>query len=259
MSFVLDRRIVHYYDLMWVLVGREMKLLYKRSALGVLWTLINPLLLLLVFVFIFRNVIRVDIPNYTSYVFTGLLVWEWFNRSVSQATVVIVGNRSLIRQPGFPLSVLPPAVVMTGMLHFVLALPVLIVFLLFDGVRITIAWLSLPLLLFFQFSFTLALGYLLAGLNVAFRDTQNGLNIVLRVMFYVTPIFYSVDQVPDKIRPIYEMNPMVPILTGYRSILIDGQSPSWVSLSSVVVMILLLLPVSFRLFRHQSRQFVEET
>lgn len=258
MPFILDRRIVHYYDLMRVLVDREMKMLYKRSALGVLWTLINPLLQLLVFIFIFRTILKVDIPHYTSYVFTGLLVWQWFSKSTLQATGIIIGNRPLIRQPGFPVSVLPPAVVMTGMLHFILALPVLVVFLLMDGIVPGLALLWLPVILMIQFFVTVTISYLLAGVNVAFRDTQNGLGVLLQVMFYMTPIFYSIDHIPADLRSLYELNPMVPILLGYRSILIDGQSPQWGSLLPVVVIISALLPLCFLLFKHQSRRFVEE-
>lgn len=258
MLFILDRRIVHYYDLMRVLVDREMKLLYKRSALGVLWTMINPLLQLLVFLFIFRTILKVDIPHYTSYVFTGLLVWQWFSKATLQATGIIIGNRALIRQPGFPVSVLPPAVVMTGMLHFVLALPVLAVFLLMDGRLPGPAFFWLPVLMLIQFFVTVTISYLLAGVNVAFRDTQNALAVLLQVMFYMTPIFYSIDRIPADLRLFYELNPMVPILMGYRSVLLDGQSPQWTSLLPVVVIISAFLPLCFLLFRHQSRRFVEE-
>lgn len=258
MPLTIDRRIIFYYDLIRVLVGREMSLLYKRSALGVLWTMINPLLQLLVFLFIFRAILKVEIPHYTSYVFTGLLVWQWFSKATLQATGIIIGNRPLIRQPGFPVSVLPPAVVMTGMIHFALALPILGIFLLLDGILLGPALLWLPVMLLIQFFFTVTMSYLLAGVNVAFRDTQNALGVLLQVMFYMTPIFYSIDRIPADFRTLYELNPMVPILLGYRSILIDGQSPQWTSLLPVVGIIAAVLPLCFLLFRHQSRRFVEE-
>ena len=120
-----------------------MKLMYKRSVLGVAWTLINPLLQLAVFVFVFQTILKVNIPQYASYVFSGLLIWTWFQNSLFQSTGVIISSRSLIRQPGFPTAILPGVVVTTGLIHFLLALPVLVIFILIDGVQLT------PLVLFF--------------------------------------------------------------------------------------------------------------
>ncbi len=259
MSILLPsvRRIARYYDLVRVLVGRDMKLLYKRSALGVLWTLVNPLLQLLIFLFL-RAVFKFDIPHFTSYVFTGLLVFQWFSKTTSQSTGIIIGNRPLIRQPGFPVTVLPPVVVTTGMIHFALALPVLMVFLFFDGLPMTLALVWLPIVMLIQFFLTVTLAYLLAGINVAFRDTQNLWAVLVQALFFLTPIFYSFRQIPEHFQALYILNPMVSILTAYRSILIEGQAPDWTSLFKIVAVLLVLFPISVLLFRHQSRRFVEE-
>jgi len=95
-------RFFYLLDLLRSLVDRDMKLMYKRSVLGVAWTLINPLLQLAVFVFVFQTILKVNIPQYASYVFSGLLIWTWFQNSLFQSTGVIISSRSLIRQPGFP-------------------------------------------------------------------------------------------------------------------------------------------------------------
>lgn len=253
-----DRRVLHYLDLLWVLVGREMKILYKRSVMGVLWTLITPLLQLLTFVLIFRLVLAIEVAHYASYVLTGLLVWQWLQKSTLQATGTIIGNRALIRQPGFPVSVLPVAVAVTGLIHFVLALPVLLGFLVVDRANLGIALVWLPLLMAIQLGVVVAASYLLAGLNVAFRDTQHILTSLLQVLFYLTPVFYSIERIPAEYRDLYALNPMVPLLTGYRQILIEGRPPSWESLLPVVVLVLLLLPLSYRVFARQSQRFVEE-
>lgn len=246
------------YDLLRELVSRDMKLLYKRSVLGIAWTLIAPLLQLAVFAFVFQVILPVDIPQYSSYVFTGLLVWNWFQNSLFQATGAIINSRPLIRQPGFPVAILPVIVVTTGLIHFLLALPVLIGFLLMDGVELTPFVLFLPIIQILQFALTVSFSYVLAGLNVTFRDTQHTLGVVLQLLFYLTPIFYDIKGIPDRYWSVYGLNPMVHIVTAYRQILVWGQQPDWLTLVIIAGITLVLLPVGYQIFKRQSHRFVEE-
>lgn len=254
----MRQRFPYLCDLLRSLVDRDMKLMYKRSTLGIAWTLISPLLQLLVFIFVFQVVIKIDIPQYSSYVFTGLLAWNWFQDSLFQATGVIISSRALIRQPGFPAAILPVTVVTTGLIHLVLALPVLVIFLLIDGAKLTPLILLLPLLQIIQFALTVTFAYFLAALNVSFRDTQHTLGVLLQFWFYLTPIFYEIKNIPGKYWYIYKLNPMVHIVTCYRQILIWGTQPDWLALALIFGMALGLLPVGYRLFKHQSLRFVEE-
>jgi len=251
-------RLPYLYDLLRALVDRDMKLLYKRSALGVAWTLINPLLQLGVFVFVFQVVIPVNVPQYASYVFAGLLVWNWFQNALFQATGVIISSRSLIRQPRFPIAILPVAIVTTGLVHFVLALPVLIVFLLLDGVKLQPVLLFLPMLQLLQFVLTVSLAYFLAALNVTFRDTQHTLGVLLQLFFYLTPIFYDLKNIPGQYWYAYGLNPMVHIVTAYRAILIWGIAPDWLALAIISAIAAGLLPLGYWMFKQQSHRFVEE-
>lgn len=252
------RKVLYLWDLLWSLIDRDIKIMYKRSALGFAWTLINPLLQLLVFAFIFQGVIKIELPQYSSYVFIGLLVWNWFQSSLFQATGVIVGSRSLIRQPGFPSGILPVVVVATGLIHFVLALPVLIVFLVIDGVKLTPLLLILPLLQLIQFVLTVAFSYFLAALNVTFRDVQHTLGVLLQFLFYLTPIFYDLHSVPKQYWYAYGLNPMVHIVTCYRQVLLWGVQPDWKALAIISVIALVMLPIGYQLFKRQSLRFVED-
>ncbi|MBZ8179986.1 ABC transporter permease [Oscillatoria salina] len=251
-------RLTYLYDLLRELVSRDIKLLYKRSLLGIAWTLINPLLQLAVFVFIFKLVLAIDIPQYSSYVFTGLLVWTWFQNSLFQATGAIIANRPLIRQPGFPKGILPIVITTTGLIHFLLALPVLIVFLLIDNVELKLIVFFLPILQTIQFLLTVSLAYILAAINVTFRDTQHTLGVLLQLFFYLTPIFYQIDNVPAKYLPLYNLNPMVHLITAYRNILIYGTAPDWQALLIIGIATVIFLPVGLYIFRVQSDRFVEE-
>ena len=251
-------RLPYLYDLLRSLVDREMKLLYKRSVLGVAWTLINPLLQLAVFAFVFQLVLPVAIPRYSSFVFTGLLVWTWFQNSLFQATGVIIANRPLIRQPGFPIAILPVVITATGLIHFLLALPVLMIFLLIDGIQLQPVILFLPILQALQFALTVTFAYLLAALNVTFRDTQHTLGVLLQLFFYLTPIFYDIKSVPTGYQSLYYLNPMVHIVTAYRAILMYGTAPNWQPLVIIAAVMAICLPIGLTYFRRQSARFVEE-
>ena len=251
-------RFFYLLDLLRSLVDRDMKLMYKRSVLGVAWTLINPLLQLAVFVFVFQTILKVNIPQYASYVFSGLLIWTWFQNSLFQSTGVIISSRSLIRQPGFPTAILPGVVVTTGLIHFLLALPVLVIFILIDGVQLTPLVLFLPVLNLIQFALTVGLAYFLAALNVTFRDTQHTLGVVLQLLFYLTPIFYELSSIPDEYWFVYGLNPMVHIVTSYRQILIWGVQPDWLALAIIAGCTAIALPIGYQVFKRQSLCFVEE-
>ncbi len=252
------RQLIYYRDLIRELVVRDLKLLYKRSVLGIGWTLISPLLQLAVFAFVFRSVLQVKIPQYASFAFSGLLIWTWTQSALFQATGLITSNRALIRQPGFPIAALPIITVTTGLIHFLLALPVLLIFLAIDGISWSASILLLPILLAFQFILTVSFAYPLAALNVTFRDTQHTLGVLLQLMFYLLPIFYSVEQVPSSLQLVYHINPMVILLEAYRTILIQGKFPDWPLLLLLGVISGLLLPIGYRIFKRQSQRFVEE-
>lgn len=251
-------RLPYLWDLLRSLVDRDMKLTYKRSVLGVAWTLINPLLQLLVFAFVFQIVLPVKIPQYASYVFAGLLSWNWFQTALYQATGVIISSRSLIRQPRFPVAILPIVTVTTGLIHFMLALPILIAFLLIDGIQLTPVILFLPILQILQFAFTVSCAYFLAALNVTFRDTQHTLGVILQLFFYLTPIFYDLKAIPKEYWYIYALNPMVHIVTSYRQILMWGVPPDWMAIAIIAGFTAILWPLGYWLFKRQSHRFVEE-
>ena len=171
LGVVRTRTVVHLFDLLRELVSRDLKIRYKRSVLGILWAVAMPLAQLLVFGFLFGQVMPSRVVRFSSYVLCGLLVWTWLQTSLILAAGSITDNRELIKRPGFPSAVLPGVTVATNLIHFLMALPILFVFLLFDGTRFTLAVLALPVVIALQFILTLAVAYFVAALNVTFRDT----------------------------------------------------------------------------------------
>lgn len=255
----LIRRLVYLRDTVVVLVGRDMKLRYKRSMLGILWTMLNPLAQLLVIGFVFRTVVPSNIPNFTSFLFTGLLVWNWFGSSLIGACSSVVDNRDLIKCPEFRVGILPVVYVTTYLVHFVLALPILVAILQFEQVPLRPVAFVLPVVIILQFLFTLGLGYLVATFHVSFRDTQYLLTVVLSLAFFVTPIFYDMSTVPAAYLPWYRLNPMAHVVAAYRAILLQGKMPDLLLLLWLYLVALVLLGVGYLIFRRASVRFVEDT
>lgn len=245
-------------DLMRELVVRELKERYKRSVIGIAWSLLNPLAQWLVLSFVFSLVVPVKIAHYSSFVFSGILVWTWFQGSLLGGAMAITGHGSFIRQPGFPVALLPVVVVATNLIHFLLALPVLFGFLWIDGQRPSLVLLALPLVIGLQFLLSLGMVYVIATINVTFRDTQHLLAVALLLFFYLTPVFYDVSAVPEQFRPFYWLNPLTILLDSYRRILLEGSWPQPALLAPLGLVTLLCLWLGHRIFVGASYRFVEE-
>lgn len=253
------QRAAYLRDLVIELVLRDLNLRYKRSFLGIAWSLVTPLFQLLVLRFVFTVVLPLDIPDYTAFLFTGILAWSWFSSSLDQASGSIVESRELVRLAGFPVAILPAVTVAANLAQFLFALPILAGFLWVGGsVHLSAAPLWLPLLLAVQFLFTLSLAYLVAALYVNFRDVKHLLNIVLMLGFYLTPVFYELRQAPPEYALLYQLNPMVHLIGAYRDIFLHGTSPAIGPLAGVAVASLALLAGTYTLFDRASSNFVDE-
>jgi lipopolysaccharide transport system permease protein len=258
-ALALDgHRFIQRRDLLWELVGRDIKLRYKRSWVGMAWSLLNPILQFAVFSFVFQSILPLDIPDYPVFLFSGILVWNWFSSSLMEATISIVGNRELIRRPGFPAALLPVVAVTSNLVHFVLALPILLIIVWFNGVPLTPALLGLPIVIAVQFGLTVGLGYLLSTLHVTFRDTQYLLGIALLLGFYLTPVFYDSSGTEIGHQTVYRLNPMVHLLEAYRAILLNGTLPDGWTLAVLAALCIGLVILGYQAFRHASHQFAEE-
>ncbi|MEO5826748.1 MAG: ABC transporter permease [Gemmatimonadales bacterium] len=253
------RRTWYLRDVIIELVLRDLNLRYKRSFLGIVWSLVTPLAQLLVLRFIFTAVLPLDVPNYTAFLFTGIVVWSWLQSSLDQAAGSIVDNRELVRLAGFPVAILPVVTVAANLTQFMFALPILAVFLLIGGATpLTAAPLLLPLLIAIQFLLLLSLAYFIAALHVTFRDIKHLLQIILMLGFYLTPVFYELRQAPSEYAFIYQLNPMVHLIGAYRAILLHGTMPAFLPLAGVTGGSLMLLIFSYRRFVRASSNFVDE-
>jgi lipopolysaccharide transport system permease protein len=253
-----SRRWIHTADLLSILISRDVLLRYKRSFLGIAWSLLNPLAQLLVFNFVFRYVLPLNIENYASFLFTGLLAWNWFQTSLVSGTGAIVDNRDLVKRPGFSTLVLPVVSVATNFVHFLISQPVLLIFLILSGIPIRGPALLLPGIFAVQFLLTVGLVYFAAAIYVTFRDTQYLLGIVLMLGFYLSPVLYDASAVPDGYRWLYDLNPLAILIGAYRSVLLAGELPAGRDLIYLAIFSSLLVWAGYRLFERMSYRFIEE-
>lgn len=255
---LVSRRLWHSWDLLRELVSRDMKVRYKRSLIGAIWSILNPLAQLVVLYFVFTYILPSNIPNFITFLLIGILVWSWFSSALSAGTGAIVDNAVLIRRPGFSIAVLPVVSVTTQLVHFLLALPILLIFVLTGGITLTPALLALPGIIAIQFILILSLVYWLSTIHVSFRDTKYLLEIFLMLGFYLSPVFYQPESIPERFQLIYNLNPMVHIMGAYRAVLISGEPPPLEPLVIIGMISAVALSLGYRHFMHTSYRFVEE-
>lgn len=245
------------WDLITHLVGREFRLRYRRTILGWLWAMGYPLARLFVFAFLFTRVLPLGIPNYAAFAFTGIIAWTWFSAGVASATSSAVDRRDLLTRPGLPRATVPVVSVLTDGLDYLVALPVLAVFLLIgEGVPATAV--LLPAVMGVQLLFTLGLGFALCAANVYLRDVRLLVDVVLLLGFYLTPVFYDAQSVPENYRFVLSLNPMAHLLGAYRSILLAGRAPSLGPFLLLIGAGAVVFVTGYLIYRSTSPSFVDE-
>ncbi len=245
-------------ELLRALVRRDVTLRYRRSLLGLAWSQIAPLSMIVVFSVVFTGVVSLGIPDYPAFVFTGLLAWLWFQSGLVAATSSVVDNRDLIRQPGFPATVLPAVAIASQLVTFALSLPALLIVVgLWTG-RIPPTVVALPLIAGVQFVVTLGPAYVLAAFNVTFRDVGHLIGILTMLLFYATPVFYDASGAPDRFRLLYELNPMARLIAAYRDAVLYGRWPDLLPLFVLAAVGASIAFVARRVFLARSRTFVQE-
>ena len=216
------RQLTRYRSLIQTLVVRELKARYRGSVLGFFWSFINPLLLLLIYTFVFKLVMRneeKDLQPYALFMFCGILPWTWFSASLSEASNSLIANGNLIKKVLFPAEVLPIVSVLANMVHFFLALPILVGFLIWYARPIDpMGLLWFPVAVLVQLVFTTALALLLAALTVHFRDIKDILSNLLTFWFFATPIIYHYKML-EEYKFLLDLNPFTHLAISYQEIL----------------------------------------
>ena len=251
------RSLYKHRELVGILVAKQLKLRYRGSGLGFLWTLLNPLLQMCVYTLVFSVYFRLDMEKYPAFLFAGLLPWIWFASSLQQGVTCILDGAGLVTRSQFPAEVLPVVTLTTNTLNFLLTLPLLLVFLLAFRVKLGPALLTLPLLVALEYLLALGPVLILAALNVRFRDLQHIILHLLTVLQFLTPIFYPLSLIPEPLRAWAVLNPLTILFSAFQDVLYFNRLPPWPPLLGLLVVSCVVLSVAIAMFTRYKPTFAE--
>ncbi len=250
--------ILRWRELVLILAQRNLKVRYKGSALGFFWSLLAPLFMIVIYAVFLRIMLSFDAsPLFMPRLVTGIVCWQFLALCVGDSMNTVLGSASLVKKTTFPRLVLPAAMVLANTVNFLLSAVVLVVYLLLAPGSMG-AWYWFPVVLGFQTVLCMGLGALFSAMNVHFRDTEHAGGLFIMAWFFLSPVIYSVERIPDALRPYAYLNPMTGILTAYREILLNDEGPSsgWSYLLSALVCVLVLF-IGLRVFSRLQRTFAE--
>ncbi len=247
-----------YRELLKTNVKKEIRGKYKGSFLGVLWSFINPLLMTLVYAIVFPFILKNTTPHYVTYLIIGILPWNWFTMVIAQGTTSFLSNAGIIKKVYFPREIIPISVVTSGLVNFLISCLIIIVFLICSGIGFSKYILFFPIILIAEYIVCLAVVFLTSAINVYIKDAEYIINFLVTMLFYATPVLYTMDMFPARFQKILLLNPLVTIINSYRNIFFYQVMPGIKSLLIIILVGLVLLYFSYKIFKMLEKGFAEE-
>lgn len=239
------------WELVWFRAYADLKSEASRTYIGILWWILDPLLQMGIFYLVFgvglRGAGRTE--NFVQFLLIGIIIWRWFATSVNFSSGAIMQNRNLVLRLDIEKWIFPVTLIAGNTFKFLIAFAVLITFLQYSGMPLNWHYLQLPLLLVVQLALMCGVAFVLAALVPLLPDLRNVVSHLLMLMFFLSGIFYDVDDMPENFQWVFDINPMVHVIQGYRAIMIDGQMPDWLPLMAVLAIGLFLMWVGSVLMR----------
>ncbi len=241
------RDLISYRELLFSLTKKELKVKYRGSFLGFFWSLLNPILIMLVYSFVFSIVLRQGIKEFAVFLLCALLPFNFFSNSVNYGSGSIISNANLVKKIYFPKEIIPLSIVLSNLINFLLELLVLFVVLSIFRYKFYTYLYLLPVIIIIQVFFVSGISLLVSSLNVLFRDLQHLVSILMMVWFFGTPIIYPLSMVPERFQFIMQINPMAVFATFYRNIFYYVKYPEGFYIPSLWIM-LICLGITFGVF-----------
>lgn len=245
-------------------VRREFQARYRNSLLGAVWNVLNPLAMIFIYTVVFASVMRAKLPGvnstfaYSIYLCAGTLAWGFFTEVLSRNQTIFLDNANLLKKINFPRIVLPSIVVLNAVVNFGIVALLFIGFLLISGNFPGWVVLGAIPVLVLQTLLAVGLGLAIGVLNVFFRDVGQLFNIFLQFWFWLTPIVYPANILPEVAKPFVTYNPMTPMVSAYQGIFVNGIWPDWSSLSLTAALAVALCVTAFYLFNKHAGDLVDE-
>ena len=258
------RQLLRYRALIQSLVARDLRARYRGSVLGFFWSFVNPLLLLLIYTFVFSVVLPgargSGLEPYSVFMFCGILPWTWFSSSLLESSTVLVSGGNLIKKVMFPAEVLPIVTVLAGLVNFCLGLPIVAAFLIYYRVPIApLDLLWLPVIVLVQLVLTIGIALVVSSLTVHFRDVRDLLANLLTLWFFATPIIYPLSQAPGRVRQLLNLNPFTHLALAYQDALfLPGPFAQQLRLLAVAGVSMVVFVVGYVVFDRLRDTLAEE-
>lgn len=245
-----------YKGLLKEFIIRDLKIKYRRSVLGYLWSLLNPLLMMIVLTAVFSNMFRFDIPNFPIYLLSGQILFNFFSEATTVSMNSIIGSGGLIKKVYVPKYIFPLSRVISSFVTLLFSLVAIIIVVLVTNVKLTAHVLLFPLPLLYILIFTIGIGLIMSVLAVYFRDMLHLYTVLLSAWMYLTPIFYPVSAVPDYIKTVIYANPMYYFVESFRDVILYNQFPSFHTNLMCIIFSLSAFLLGLLIFYKNQNKFV---
>jgi lipopolysaccharide transport system permease protein len=243
----------HYRDLLYTLSVHRVKVRYKQSVLGIVWAIVQPLSLMLIYTLIFTVIAKVPTSGNVPYpvlLYSALLLWTYFSTALTNATNGLVSHNHLVTKVYFPREILPLTYVIAGLFDLLIASPVLLGLMLYYGVPLTFnALYAIPIIIIMTMFIT-AVALVFSAAQVRFRDIGMALPLLLQIWMFATPVVYPLSAVPERFRSLYMLNPMVGVVENFRRVLVEAAPPNFYELGLSALIATILLPLAYIFFKH---------
>lgn len=256
------RELMQYKDLLYMLVSREVSVLYKQTVLGFAWAIFRPLVQMVIFTFIFgklvnmQSMIGTDIP-YAVFSFTALVPWTYFSVALNSSTGSLVGNQQFITKVYFPRIIIPITPIISKLLDFVIAFVILVIMLVAYGITPNYQIVFLPLLILLMVMTALGMSLWLSALAIQYRDVAQFMQFFAQLLMYAAPVIWPITLVPDKFRFAYGFYPMAGVIEGFRAALIGQSAMPWDLIGAGFITATILMITGILYFRSRENVFAD--
>lgn len=250
------RQVWRYRDLLTQLIARNIKVRYKRSVLGIIWTMLNPLLIMIILTLVFSKLFGVvGIEHYSVYILSALVIWNFFAQTTTMAMSELVWGGGLFHRIYFPRAIFALSAVGTGIVNLLFALVPLAIIMIATGVPLTPAQIFLPVPILLTAMFALGVGLLLSVLAAQFADVVEVYQIILTAWMYLTPIIYPLAIIPEQYHWLFNLNPMFHLLEAFRSPVYSGTMPGVNRLFAAAAIAIVTLVIGWGVFTKKADEF----
>lgn len=240
------------------LVKAQLKLRYRRTTLGYLWTLLNPLFSMTVISVVFSTLFNMPFHVFALYLLTGMVPWLLFNNVATQASNSLIFNEGILRKVYIPIQVFPVSAALACLIDSIYSFFALLIIILYFGGKLSLALVFLPFSFFLLFMFCLGVGLIISIITVKFRDLLQIIPIILQGGFFLTPIIYRPDSLHGKLKFIIGLNPLVPYLNLFRDPLLLGKIPNFETIAQAAILAIISLVIGIKFYKNQKNKVIFE-